>query len=443
MEHSLSRDDIMHALTGAGSNATAIVHRDEEAMTTIRDTGIPTYEFSDFIGMILSMPDASYESISLHLFYDRTIHDESIATLAAILLEAQIVGSEKMRSFIDTAMGLVAIGSIADVVPLEGENRVLVKKGMDGLNAVSHPSISLVLNETPATGRSIGWTVAPLLNTPGRLGKTELAVQFFIERDREAIRRIVSEISRLNDERREFIARYCAVAMDDIQSGRLDCSGGLIDIRADGIPEGYAGLIANRITDATGKPVIVSVLPPRNGLVKGSGRSRGGIPFFSIVQELRERFDRIGGHEHAFGFTVLHEDLDGVIAEISARVGGSSVIDEDRTSADCEISVKDVDVGFIRQLERLEPFGSGNPEPLFRASGVIPSSFAEFSARHGKYQFRGNPALTAIGWGMAEAMRNHYQGAKPLDLLFRLENNTFNGTVRPRMILVDIGSSTG
>ncbi len=442
IENSLSREELMHAFSEAGADSRVIIHSDEGTLTSVREMGITAHDFSDFIGVILSLPGASFDSICERLSMYIKLHGESIDTLAAILLEAQIIGSEKVRSFIDAAMGLVAIGSIADVVPLEKENRVLVKKGLDGLNAVSHPSISLLLNGNPATGRSIGWTVAPLLNTPGRVGRTELAVQFFIERDRVALRRIVSEIRGLNDERREFIAQFCSGVLEDIRNGNIDDSGGIIDVRADGIPEGYAGLIANRITDATGKPVIVSVMPPKKGLVKGSGRSRGGTPFFSIVQELRGRFDRIGGHENAFGFTALHEDLDGILAEISAMVKGTSINNLEQISGDCAISVKDIDVGLIRQVGLLEPFGSGNPEPLFRSSGIIPLSFNEFGSRHGKYHFNGNQALTAIGWGMADAMRDYFESGNPLDLLYRLENNTFNGTIRPRMILSEIEYSS-
>ncbi len=441
-ENSLSREEIMRALSEAGIDARVIIHRHEGIMNTVRERGIAAHEFSDFIGIILSMPGASFESIRERLSMAGTQQGESIDTLAAILLEAQIIGSEKVRSFIDAAMGLVAIGSIADVVPLVEENRVLVKKGLDGLNAVSHPSISLLLNGSPATGRSIGWTVAPHLNTPGRIGRTELAVQFFVERDRGALRRIVSEIRGLNDERREFIAQFCSGVLEDIRNGNIDDSGGIIDVRADGIPEGYAGLIANRITDATGKPVIVSVMPPKNGLVKGSGRSRGGTPFFSIVQELRGRFDRIGGHENAFGFTAPHGELDAILSEISAMFKGTSIIHQEQPSDVFEISAKNIDAGLIRQVGLLEPFGSGNPEPLFRTSGIIPMSFSEFGSRHGKYHFNGNQALTAIGWGMADAMREYFESGKPLDLLFRLENNTFNGTVRPRMILGEVNYST-
>lgn len=442
IERSMSRDDLFVAINGLDEKATVIVHRDESILGYARKRGMICATFSEFIGMILSLQSASYESICDYLSMNREIYRESIGILVAILLEAQIVGSEKIRSFMDYSMGLVAIGSIADVVPLEGENRVLVKKGMDCLNRVRHPAISLVLNGNRVTGRSIGWTVAPLLNTPGRIGRTELTVRFFTEKDKGNLKRIVDEISGLNNDRRDFIAGFCDRVCEDIRDGRLDASGGIIDIRAHGIPEGYAGLIANRISDMTGKPVIVSVMPPRNGLVKGSGRSRGGMPFFSIVQELRGRFDRIGGHENAFGFTAPCEELDGILTEICSMVNDAPPGDREPASADCEVSVEAIDVGFIRQLEFLEPFGSGNPEPLFRSRGSVPDAFKEFGAGHGKYLFNRNASLTAIGWGMAEVMKDYFDSGKPLDLIFRLENNIFNGSVRPRMILNEVKYSS-
>ncbi len=442
LDRSLTGPDVERAIASLADNSLILVHGNCVFSGCPLPQGVVFADFTQFVAGIVQSSSATFAGICMHLSIDTTIHITDIETLVRIFLEAQMVGSDKIRSFIDSVIGLVSIGSIADVVSLTGENRVLVKKGMESLSRMTHPAISMLLNGEQVSSRAIGWSVAPLLNTPGRVGRTELAVRFFIEKDREALRSIVSEIRELNDERREFISVFCARVMADIHGGEDTMRGGLVYIKADSIPEGYAGLIANRISDATGKPTIVTVMPPRNGLVKGSGRSRSGIPFFSLVEEFRDRFERIGGHENAFGFTASFDQIDEIINDIGSTIEGFPSVPSEPV-IDCEIPVEMIDISFIRQVQLLEPFGNGNSEPIFLTRGLRLSSFIVFGGSHGKFLFPGRSGLTAIGWGMATVMRDFFDSGKQLDLVYRLENNAFNGTVRPRMIIISIHFSSG
>lgn len=419
-----------------------ILVNDGSLLETIRDAcgNATPRSFADFTGGILRIRDATIGAICARLSLNRRSYREEIDVLNRIFLETQLAGSEKVADFIDSVLGLVAIGSIADVIPLIGENRVLVRTGIDRLNRVKYPSIAKLINGGAITARTIGWSIGPLLNTPGRIGKTELAARFFIEKDPKALDAIISEIKVLNDTRKNFINQFCSTILKDIDAGIIPTIGALIYIKTAEIPDGYAGLVANRISDVTGKPVIVAVLPGKNGIIKGSGRSRGGMEFFSRAEKLRDRFERIGGHENAFGFTARDAEVDDIVHDIGKALDPRSAAPV-RDEPLWEIDPSSVTTRFINDISRLEPFGSGNIEPVFITRGARFDSFAQFGNGHGKYVLNAGSPLTAVGWGMGPLMKDYFERDCALDLVYRLENNTFNGSVSPRMILLEIGVS--
>ncbi len=395
------------------------------------------FDLRDFIIRVVKTDISGIEHFIRSSSARQMPEQEKISCITSLFLDAQMSGSEKIADFINAALGLVAIGSVADVIPLIGENRLLVKRGIDILNKQRHRSIELLLNGEHINSRTIGWSIAPLLNTPGRIGKTELTAQFFLESDRTALKKIISEIRTLNEERRSFINDFCATTLRELKLESAGNPDRLIFIKTDRIPDGYAGLVANRISDETGKPTIVAVLPGKHGVIKGSGRSRSGGIFFSTVERFRDRFDRIGGHENAFGFTVRVEDIDEIIALIKSAM---DVLTAPQTNPaiDCKLDPAQITSDFIAQLSRLEPFGAGNEEPLFLSESVIFKSFMVFGKNHGKYIPEGVSGVTAIGWNMGVIMKNFFESGKPLDVVYRLENNSFNGSVSPRMIINSI-----
>ena len=393
--------------------------------------------FIEFVNRILKAGEESLAGICNAIGLATDIYDNGIATLNKIFLEMQLAGSDKITDFIDSVIGLVSIGTIADVVPLIGENRVLVKNGIATLARVKHMALSALVNNETISSRSIGWTIAPLLNTPGRLGKTDLTVKFFIENDARALRSIIDEIKTLNESRRTFINDFCLKTMDQINNGELESSGYLIYIKTYDIPDGYAGLIANRIADSTGKPVIVAAFPGKNGLIKGSGRSRSGMKFFSLIDGISEQFERIGGHENAFGFTASATLIDQIIHSIEKTLRES---DEHAAPLlpERELDMEIIDVAFINELYRLEPFGSGNSEPVFISRRAQFDSFLMFGKEHGKYSLSKLNPLAAIGWGKGAIMKKYFEEGRPFDVVYRLENNRYNGSISPRMILLDM-----
>lgn len=413
---------------------------DNTGSFTDQQIGEKVHNLIEFTSMIIKTKCETMDCLMRQLNLASPVDRDGLDLSIKIFLEAALRGSEKINDYLDSVLGLVAIGTIADVVPLTGENRILVRKGIDSLNRSRPGALTMLAINENISARSIGWGIAPLLNTPGRLGKTGLTVNFFIEKDTMRLQQIISEIKVLNDERKNTINSFCERYISEISAGTKHSTGKLIYIKTDGIPDGYAGLIANRISDSTGKPVIVVVLPGKNGILKGSGRTKSSINFFSHIEMFSGRFERIGGHEKAFGFTV-HADI---IDEIMKDLEDSLVQDtanQSSTPVDCVLEPSIINSSFVRQLEIFEPCGSGNLEPVFKANCLTFDSFSSFGKNHGKFLLGDNRSISVIGWGMGPVMEEFYRSGRPLDLTFRLENNFFNGVTSPRLILIDISYS--
>ena len=437
IEQSVPLEAVEQAISTIESDDIVMAYGEIEAHLKAIYKDKKIYNYIGFVREIIKNKNADISAICAVFSLNRRVYAREIDVLNKIFLETQLAGSEKIKQFIDSVIGLVSIGSIADVIPLTGENRILVKNGIDTLNRIKHKTLSMLANGDTITSRTIAWGIAPILNTPGRLGKTDLAVKFFIETDDRALNDVIAEIKTLNEKRRGLISQFCARIMSDINNGTLKSDGRLIYIKTDEITDGYAGLIANRIADTTGKPVIVAVLPGKNGIIKGSGRSRGGVKFFSCAGKFSERFERIGGHENAFGFTIKADDIDEIIDSIERSLGEYSA-PSDEMMIDCELDINSITIDFINELRVLEPCGNGNSEPVFITKNLMFSSFSQFGNNHGKYMISDGRSLTAIGWGRGALMKDLFKTGRLLDIVYRLENNFFNGEVMPRMILIDI-----
>ncbi len=393
--------------------------------------------FSDFIKRVFSSSISDIRQASKEFSIIREYHDSEHDFLVNLFNEVQIRGSDKMLSFIQEIMPFVAIGSIADVVPLKNENRSIVKIGLREMETSRHSGLARLVNGSRADSRLVAWDIAPLLNTPGRDGKTHLTVDFFLPKKSDDMDRTINEIRSLNTNRKNVINTICIRLLDKIGSRDSHSTNGLIYIRDNDIPNGYAGLIAGRLSDKTEMPVVVAVETDEPGVLKGSGRIKGGGKFFSFFSTHADRFIRIGGHEQAFGFTVHEENIDEIIADINTRLGECNR-DVLNPVVDMELDIRDINEGLIEEMGILEPFGNGNERPVFLSRSLTISTFEMMGKNHGKYYFNGTRSLCAIGWQMADEMKEKYQHGTPVDILYNLENNRFNGRLYPRMIIATL-----
>ncbi len=356
-----------------------------------------------------------------------------------IFKELQARSLKKIISILSEYIVLVAIGTIADIMPLHGENRQFVKYGLSLMNnKKGHIGILSIINKSSTTSKTISWDIAPLLNAPGRMGETDLTVNFFLEKDNSKTELILKKIQKINKERKKLVLEIIGKIASEKTNIIIDDK--IFFYMHDEISEGIAGLIANRLVDDYKKPVVIATGTDMNGIFKGSARSTANFDFFNYTADFHHLFERVGGHAQAFGFTADIKN----IKEIADRLNNSIVdkfISNKSFKLNAFIDLKEINSGFIKNLSILEPFGKGNDEPLFLSNNIRIENFSTFGNQenHGKYII--NKSLHAIGWNMSDIMSFFYNSKKDIDLIFKLENNEYMGKLYPRLIIIDIDFS--
>ncbi len=385
--------------------------------------------------------EASLESLCAAFDVKASDHADAGSLSIELFLEYEYRSAPRLREFIESIVDLVSLGTIADIVPLVGENRTIVRRGLDRLCDSSHPGLRLLVERIGCgtSSKDVSWSIAPLLNTPGRFGQSELMARFFLESSERALNDIMDRLFELNARRRELLSGLYERFHAEVRGGAHAAGKSLIFIADESIPEGLCGLLASRLSDSTGKPVITVALAEGKDVVKGSGRVGGGYNFFSRLEPLSELFERFGGHAQAFGFSARRELLAEIAARIAAGVEDELFDSPAELQIDAEIPLESVRASLCTQLRVLEPFGSRNQEPIFLTRGVAVREFLRFGGdkNHGKYLLRGREPLEAVGWNLANAMQEK-AGGEEIDLVYRLDMNEYNGRSTLRMTILDM-----
>jgi len=413
----------------------------ENFFLNIADHKIKIYEYFDFVspfaGSSFSKKELSIEYLCELFNADKIRFENKISLLTNIFLEIQMRSSSKILDYLKSSLELVSLGTIADIMPLTGENRILVHYGMKFLSKTTHHNLSSLIDNKEINTKLISWSLAPFLNTPGRFGQTNLTADFFLETNPEKGDNIIKVINNLNDTRKELIQKLYIESLEQLDYEFVDKEN-LVVISSDKIPDGMAGLLANRIADKTGKPVIVLSAPFADGTVKGSGRCTTDFDFFSHVVPFSDLFEKIGGHPQAFGFTVRIDKTDRILNSIKESICNLE-FSESRTDIDFELDVEVISVDYISSLKILEPYGKMNEEPVFFSKNIEPEAFTRFgkNMEHGRYYIN-NRKIDIIGWNLADQMEEKIDNKKIFDIVYKLENNDFRGRVSPRLVLLDI-----
>lgn len=367
-------------------------------------------------------------ALSLPAYYPASLAD----LVEEFFFDVSFIRPGKIRKLLSRWLPLAAIGTIADIVPLNGENRTIVEKGLGCMEECDLPSVQLLYGEFGTCDTTtVGWKIAPLLNTPGRLGKTDLTADFLLCGNGEESAVILKQIKKLNDERRRTMKEHLEYFTAEIGNGSDRSVAGGVNItyvRSDKVGDGFTGLIAGKIAEHTGKPTIVVSDSPGKTVIKGSGRAPDGIDFLSFVEPHAGKFERFGGHAHAFGFSIRSDIADQIIGEIDAGMSGTPLRKKESVADLTICSPGDLVPFFKKDYGRLGPFGHGNADPRFFSPSLpvgICNAFGN-DGKHGKIVFSGG--VTAIGWEMFSEMDKLSGGE--CDILYRVEEDKYNGRMR-------------
>src|SRR5690554_5446394 len=340
---------------------------------------------------------------------------------------------------------LVAVGTIADIVPLAGENRLLVKEGLKVLGKTGNPGLSAMLNLKGRAGREvtpglISFCLAPRLNACGRLGDPVKGLRLLLETDRNRARELAGELEQLNRERQQIEEKVMKEA-EEVLSG--ESPGNVIVLSSENWHPGVIGIVASRLVEKYYRPVVLIALEKGKG--KGSARSIPGFHLYRALDACAPLLERFGGHEMAAGLEVAGDKL-AAFKENFEEVAGSWF----RARADREemagpfleidevMPLEDLTVKLAREMAALAPFGPGNPEPVLACRGakLLSAGNVGKDGRHLRIEIgNGIVSRRCIGFNFG-AFREELPVGKKFDFAFKLEENDWDHQVR--LVLKDI-----
>ncbi len=349
-------------------------------------------------------------------------------------------GDERLARHLD----LVALATIADVVPLVDENRALATAGLRRLATTTRPGLKALMRAArvdPAVADegAVGFRLAPRINAAGRLGRPTAALELLLTDDEETATRIATELEELNRERQaveERILRDASAVIDAWPEARRRHRGYVV--ADESWHEGVIGIVASRLAERYHRPVVL-IAGTDGDLWKGSGRS---IPAFDLHAGLvacADHLERFGGHRAAAGLSIRPESVEG-LAEAFA-VHADAHLDDHALRpvmpVDAIVPGSALTLSLCAELRRLAPFGLGNPGVNLLVAGCELSELATVGeGKHLRFRVRdrGRPAGSAIAFGLGPQL-DRFRRVGAYDVAFRLQENTWNGTSSPQLVV--------
>ncbi|MBE3569881.1 MAG: single-stranded-DNA-specific exonuclease RecJ [Bacillales bacterium] len=347
----------------------------------------------------------------------------------------------------ENLLDLAAIGTVADLVPLLGENRSLVKAGLKKLQQTSRLGIQAIcrlngVSLEEINEDTIGYMIAPRLNAAGRLDSAYPAVDLLLAEDQETARSIAEEINRMNADRQQMVNEMTKEAVEIVETSYPPDQNPVLVIGKEGWNPGVIGIAASRLVEKYYRPVIILSFDWESGLAKGSARSIQGFNLFGSLSECRDLLPHFGGHTMAAGMTMKIEDVDRLRSRM-IKLTREQLNEEDfipQTEVDMTIKLEDAELSIIEELQLLAPFGTGNPKPTFLLENMAFRNMRKIGAdqSHLKMQLAsGDASLDAIGFGMGE-MADHIAPQSKVSVIGELGINEWNHIKKPQIMLEDI-----
>jgi single-stranded-DNA-specific exonuclease len=341
-----------------------------------------------------------------------------------------------LRRYLD----LVAVGTVADRVSLLGQNRVLVHHGLHALKESEWPGLE-ALKAAAQINAAIGaedvaFRLAPRLNAPGRMGRSEMGLRVLTTGDPSAAAELAVQVSRENQRRQDIEKKLLEHIEEKIRvsAGFADCR--TLFVAGADWHEGILGLVASRLVDRYHRPAFV--LSVRDGVARGSARSISGFNLYRALGDFGHLFERFGGHAQAAGFALEAAQVESMRAGME-KLAGRLLSEEDLTPSlevDAELDPAEVSAELLERLKFLAPYGEGNPEPRFLGRSVEVLNSRVVGEKHLKLHLRqAGKTLEAIGFWLGA---HHPLEGKRLDLVFTPEVNHWQGYERLQLRILDL-----
>ncbi|MGE5421954.1 MAG: single-stranded-DNA-specific exonuclease RecJ [Ignavibacteriales bacterium] len=344
-------------------------------------------------------------------------------------------------------LDIVAIATVADIVPLLGDNRILVREGLKKLQQTRRPGLRSLIEVAGLADRElgvnqIGFALAPRLNAAGRMGEVQTAVNLLLAEDEQDAVNIAEDLDRLNRRRQEIEAEIyreaCLEAESHVPQGNK-----VLILGKDDWHQGVIGIVASKLADLYGLPTILIAWEGETG--RGSGRSIPGFDLYQAMDRSQTHLEKFGGHQQAAGITIRRDQL----ADFSRTMNEvAAVMTEEMSSAaelttDCEVSAGEITMGLVKEIRKAEPFGTGNPKPrlVLRRVNVLNRTVVGKKQEHFKFKVSDNGLkLDAIAFGLGDAC-GMIEDKELIDLVFEPDINDFRGKVNIQLVVRDLKAS--
>ena len=373
-------------------------------------------------------------------------------------LDESLAGENYLKEVVDKYIDLVAMGTIADVMPLVDENRLFVSLGLRKMNRDTRLGLSSLLvaaqsNNDPSrqqkkisvTSSTISYTVAPRINAAGRIDNAGKAVELFLTENEEKACTIAEELCHINRARQTEENRIIEEVEKKIEREFDPENDKVIVLDDSNWHHGVIGIVASRITEKYGTPSIL--ISFEGDIGKGSGRSIKGINLVEALSAASDYLVKFGGHELAAGLTVERGSLEGFKRAINDYVKSlpEELIEGASIDADALITAEDITVENAESLELLEPYGVANPTPLFVIKNLVIADIMLLGQKHTRLLLRdphSGARITALRFGIPRSGLEYYVSDK-VDVLASLSVNEFRDQKTAQLIIKDIRLSDG
>ncbi len=341
-------------------------------------------------------------------------------------------------------LDLVALGTVADVVPLVDENRIIVKHGLELINKTKNIGLKKLLDgcdmaSKNVTAYNVAFILAPKINAAGRIGDATRAVNLFIGDNEDDAKKIVSKFLEENRYRQETENKILKEAIQIIEKDNFQKSKKILILQKEGWHDGIIGIVASRIKEIYHKPTILISI--KKGVGKGSGRSVEGVNLFEALSDSSELLENFGGHELAAGLSIKIENIELFDKKINAYA--DKYAEEDflipKVKIDAKIEKSEFCKNNVTEIAQMEPFGAGNPAPVFIFNNFAINSIINVGDnKHLKIRLRQDDFyIESIGFNMGY-LRDEFTYNDSIDAVFGLEINSWNSNETLQLNLKDI-----
>ena len=365
-------------------------------------------------------------------------------------------GSEALGGAMDELLQFAALGTVCDVMPLLNENRIVVREGIERMKHTGNPGLKALmeanaLDPSRLSCYHLGFVLGPCVNATGRLGTAMDALDLFRERNYRQAILMASQIKGLNDSRKDMTQKGVDEALVYAKEHHLEEQAVWVIFLPE-VHESIAGIIAGKVRESSSHPVFILTRGAEG--IKGSGRSIEAYPMYDRMSEVKELFTKYGGHAQAAGLSMREEDIETLRRELNARAGLTEDDFRSMVYIDAAMPFGYATMELARELERLEPTGTGNPQPLFAQKNVTFLGLKRFGSRgqYGRFRVAGpdgdRAELTCFldldrfgsyveekcGAGSMEALEQG-RGSAVLSITYRLSLNTYRGETSLQFVM--------